>query len=99
MIDRTELSKTPLFAWFVAFGLLDIATALFLAYVLHIQSSILLLLLPPLALWGDNPSTPEGFGAILVSLWLIGGSFLLWGFVGFLVGLIVRLAARRPAAP
>lgn len=95
MTDRTDLSKTPPFAWFVAFGLLDVATALFLAFVLHIQSRVLLFLLPPLALWFD-PSTPTGFSA---SLWLFGMSFLVWGLVGLLVGLIMRLTPRRPAAP
>ena len=45
-----------------------------------------------LALYGDNPATPSGFDIILDYLFFFGGSFVLYGLLGVLLGLVVRLA-------
>jgi len=92
MPETSARRRTPLIAWFLGFGILDLVAALVLAYVFHIDSPIFRYLLPTLALWGDNPAAPQGFGAILAFLFLFGGSFVLYGLLGVVLGLTARFA-------
>jgi hypothetical protein len=86
MPETSASRRTPLIAWFLGFGVLDSATALVLGYVFHVGSPIVLYLLPPLSLFGDDP---DG-GTVLDAILVFGGSFVLYGLLGVLLGLIVR---------
>jgi hypothetical protein len=97
MPEASASRKIPLIAWFLGFGSLDLVTVFVLAYVLHLNSSpIFLYLLPPVALWGDfvdpGAASHHGFHAVLDVVFLFGGSFVLYGLLGVLLGLIGRLA-------
>jgi hypothetical protein len=84
--------RTPLIAWFLGFGILN-SLALALFSVLHPESPVPFCLTPTLILYGGNPSyTPHGFDLVLVFLILYGGPFVLYGLLGVLFGLAVRLA-------
>lgn len=82
----------PLLTWFLGFGFFDLLVGAIAAYALHAPVKMLLVLLPTLTLWGDNPDTPHGLATMMAGLLVFGGSFLLYGLAGIIVGLITRIA-------
>ena len=82
--------RTPLLAWFFIAGFGELAVALIAVYLVHAPLPVLLVFLPTLTLWGDNPATPQGFDAVIAGLFLFGGTFLIYGIAGLVVGLISR---------
>jgi hypothetical protein len=95
MPETSPSRGTPLIAWFLGFGILDSGTVLVLAYIFHVSDSpIYLYLLPTVVYWGENldGSLHGFFDSVPTFLILIGGSFVLYGLLGVLFGLIVRNA-------
>jgi hypothetical protein len=95
MPETSTSRRIPLIVWFLGFGILDLAAVLVLAYVFHVgDSPVYLYLSPPLVFLVDNPGAPpQGF--VVTILWYVflwGGSFVLYGLLGVLLGSIVRFA-------
>ncbi|MGA3069796.1 MAG: hypothetical protein ABSD43_06220 [Terracidiphilus sp.] len=91
MSQASVRRRTPLIAWFLGFGILN-SLALALFSVLHPESSVPFCLMPTLILYGGNPSyTPHGFDLVLCFLILYGVPFIIYGLLGVILGLIVRL--------
>ncbi|HVC48331.1 MAG TPA: hypothetical protein VND90_13895 [Terracidiphilus sp.] len=88
-----EWRQIALIAWFLVFGLIELVVALLAAYVFHAPRSVLLVLLPTLLLMPFDPSTPSAVGMIVEGAVLFGGTFVLYGALGCIVGLQVRLTA------
>jgi hypothetical protein len=96
MPEVSASRKVTLIAWFLGFGILDSITALVLIYVFPgLASPVFIYLLPTLVFWGENldGSLHGPFDNVRTFLLLIGGSFVLYGLIGVLLGLIVRSAA------
>ncbi len=91
MPETSENPRVPLVTWFLGFGGVYLV-GLVLVYVFDPGPPLLFYLQPMLALYGDNPATPSGFDIILDYLFFFGGSFVLYGLLGVLLGLVVRLA-------
>jgi|GEM_PF-6921363 hypothetical protein len=82
--------------WFLISGCLGVLVALTLmtAATYHmVRPNILLVLWPPSIVGLADPSTLSD--KIVVALFEFGGNFILYGCVGTLVGLCVRLCFRR----
>jgi hypothetical protein len=92
MSQASANRRIPLIAWFLGFGILN-SLALALISVLHPESPVPFCLMPTLILYGGNPSyTPHGFDLIFFLLTLYGVPFILYGLLGVILGLVVRLA-------
>ncbi len=93
MSQASASRRIPLIAWFLGFGILD-SVALGLIFIFHLESSILLYLMPTVLFWGENldGSLQGPFDNVHTFLILFGGSFVLYGLLGVLLGLIVRFA-------
>lgn len=86
----TKRRSFPLWMWFAGFGAAEMAIALTAAYLFHAPPAVLQILLPTLAFFGVDPSTPTGMALVVDGVILFGGSFVIWGMVGFVVGALIR---------
>jgi hypothetical protein len=87
----TEQHRTPLWVWFVAAGLLELAIALIAALVFRAPASVFRVLLPTIMFFGVDPSTPSFTTQIIQGVILFGGSFLIYGTIGLVAGTVTRL--------
>lgn len=98
----TKRHRVPLWMWFAGFGAAEMAIALMAAYLFPAPPAVLRILLPTLAFFGVDPSTPTGMALVVDAAILFGGSFAIWGTVGLIVGalrLIVGALIRRLRLP
>jgi hypothetical protein len=83
--ESTEHARMPPRLWFIASGAAAVLLGVVSTYVVHGPLWVTYVLLPT-SITSFDPSPLDLTQRILTSLFLFGGSFLIWGTAGWFVG-------------
>ena len=83
--ESTEHTRMPPRLWFIASGAAAVLLGVISTYVVHAPPWVTCVLLPT-SITSFDPSPLDLTQRILTSLFLFGGSFLIWGTVGWFAG-------------
>jgi hypothetical protein len=86
----TGSKKASPWLWFLGTGIGEMIVALIAAYGIHAPLPVLFVLLPTLMLLGVDPSPSSPMKELIQGLILFGGTFLLYGTVGWLIGSAIQ---------